>query len=369
MTGDAARGETRLISVLIPCYQEEAFIAASLASVRAFTLPPGSAIEVLVIDGGSTDRTRQLVRETAEEDGRFRLIENPRRTQSSALNIGIRAARGEFILRLDAHSTYPADYLSQCLETALRTGSDNVGGIAVTRAGGAAYQAELAQALTTHRFGVGASFRTGAKEGPADTVPFGFFRRDTFERFGLFDERLARAQDYELNRRIVAGGGQVWLNPRIVVQYSQQPTLRRFLSKQFFLDAPYNAYMWYLAPYTFTPRHAITAAFAVGVIAGVPLSLLSRPIALAFGAVLALYAVLAILAGAQQAMRYRRLRHVVFLPFCFLAYHLTHGAGVLIGLARIALGMQPTKRSDPRWSVDEHASPHGGGTLQVAASR
>ena len=367
MSGDTTRGETRLISVLIPCYQEEGFIADCLTSVRAFTLPPGTAIEVLVIDGGSTDRTRQLVHASAERDSRVRLIENPRRTQSSALNIGIRAARGAFIMRLDAHSTYPADYLGQCLETALRTGSDNVGGIAVTRAGGAGYQAELTQALTTHRFGVGASFRTGAREGPADTVPFGFFRRDTFERLGLFDERLARAQDYELNRRIVAGGGTVWLNPRIVVQYSQQPTLSRFLSKQFFLDAPYNAYMWYLAPYTFTPRHAITAAFALGVIAGVPLSLLSRPIALAFGAVLALYAVLAVIAAAQQALRYRRLRHAVCLPLCFLAYHLTHGAGVLVGLGRIALGMQPAKRSDPRWSVDERSSTPG--ALQVAVSR
>jgi hypothetical protein len=284
------------------------------------------------------------------------------------LNIGIAASRGVYIMRLDAHSTYPTDYLAQCLETALRTGADNVGGVAVTGAGGPGYQAELTQALTSHRFGVGTSFRTGAKEGPADTVPFGFFRRDTFKRFGLFDERLARAQDYELNRRIVVNGGAVWLNPRIIIEYSQQPTLRRFLSKQFFLDAPYNAYMWYLAPYTFTPRHAITAAFVLGLIVGVPLALLSKPIAVLLGSIMGLYAMLAFVASVQQAMRYERLRHAIVLPFCFLAYHLTHGLGVLTGLARIAFGVQPPKRQDPRWAIDaQHSSPAS--SIQAVVSR
>jgi succinoglycan biosynthesis protein ExoA len=339
----------RLISVVIPCYQEEGFITSCLASVRAFTLPAGWETEVLVVDGGSTDKTRQLVRDAAAQDSRFRMLENPRRTQSSGLNIGLRASRGEYILRLDAHSTYPPDYLAQCLETSERTASDNVGGVAVTRPAGPGYQAALTQALTTHRFGVGASFRTGAREGPADTVPYGFFRRDTFERFGLFDERLARAQDYEFNKRIVTRGGKVWLNPRIVVQYFQQPTLRSFLRKQFFLDAPYNAYMWYLAPYAFTPRHAVTAAFALGVIVGLPLAMFSTSIAALLTVALGAYALLAVAASVQQAIRYRQPRHVFFLPFCFAAYHLTHGVGVLSGLAHIVSQAAPMRRLDRPW--------------------
>ena len=348
MNGNDTR-EPGLVTVVIPCYQEERFITGCLHSVRGFTLPAGITIEVLVVDGGSTDETRSLVRALATQDQRIRLLDNPGRIQSSGMNIGIAASRGEYILRLDAHSTYPANYLAECLDTLLRTDSDNVGGVAVTRAGGTGYQASLTQALTTHRFGVGASFRTGAKEGPADTVPYGFFRRDVFDRFGLFDERLARAQDYEFNRRIVAQGGKVWLNPRIVVQYNQQPTLRRFLRKQFVLDAPYNAYMWYLAPYAFTPRHAVTAVFAVGLIAGLPLALLWKPLAMALGVALGTYAALALVASIQQAAAYRHVRHVLFLPLCFFAYHLAHGVGVLKGLWRVLVGAGPVRRDEPSW--------------------
>lgn len=352
MKQNGSHPRPRLISVVIPCYQEEAFISNCLASVQAFALPPGWDIEVLVVDGGSTDRTRALVQHVVDRDRRFRLLDNPRRAQSSGLNIGIRASRGEYVLRLDAHSTYPGDYLTQCLSTAERTNCDNVGGVAVTRPAGGGYQAALTQALTSHRFGVGSSFRTGAKEGRADTVPYGFFRRDTFERFGLFDERLARAQDYEFNRRLVRSGGQIWLDPRIVVQYTQQPTLRSFLRKQFFLDAPYNAYMWYLASYTFTPRHAITAVFVLGILIGLPLALFSTPIAAVVGLVLGAYALFALTASVQQALRYRHMRHVVCLPFCFLAYHLVHGLGVLTGIVRLALGIAPVRRADARWTGD-----------------
>ena len=341
-----------LVSILIPCYQERDFIIPCLESVRRFELPAGWDIEVLVIDGGSTDGTQDRVTEFAASDSRFRLLHNPRRTQSTALNLGLVDSSGDYVLRLDAHSTYPADYLKKCIETSLRTGAENVGGLVVTRARGSGYQAALVQALTTHWFGVGSSFRTGAKEGPADTVPYGFFRRDTFKKFGLFDERLWRGQDYEFNRRIRAGGGLVWLDPRIVLDYFQQPTLKRFLRKQFREDAPYNAYMWYLAPYTFTPRHAVTAVFALGVMFGIPLAFLARPLAVLVGGILATYLVLALSASVQQALRYRRPAHVLLLPLSFLAYHLTHGVGVLGGLARIGLGIQPVRRKDPRWRVD-----------------
>lgn len=353
----ASTRQSGLVTVVIPSYQEERFITACLESVRGFALPSGIAIEVLVVDGGSADGTRDLVQAMVARDARIRLLHNPGRIQSSGMNIGIAASRGEYILRLDAHSTYPENYLAECLETLRRTDSDNVGGVAVTRAGGTGYQASLTQALTTHRFGVGASFRTGISEGRADTVPYGFFRRDVFDRFGLFDERLARAQDYEFNRRIVAQGGKVWLNPRIVVQYNQQPTLGRFLRKQFVLDAPFNAYMWYLAPYAFTPRHAVTAVFALGIVLGLPLALLWSPFAVALAGALGLYAALALVASVQQAMHYRHARHVLFLPFCFLAYHVAHGVGVLKGLARVLFSAAPVQREEARWSTMLPAAP------------
>ena len=339
------------VSILIPTYQERDYISGCLESVRAFTRPAGTEVETLVIDGMSDDGTRDIVASAAAQDSSIRLIDNPQRFQSAALNKGIAAAKGEFILRLDAHSFYPVDYLELCLATAERTKADNTGGIVTTLRRGKHYQAGLVQALITHKFGVGNSgFRTDAPEGPADTVPYGFFRRDVFDRVGMFDERLVRAQDYEMNRRILAAGGKIWRNPRIAVSYYPQPDFKRFIAKQFVYEAPYNAYMWYLAPYSFAPRHAITALFSAGVLGGLIFSPFVHWIRVAFGAAMLLYFVLAILSAVQQAFRYTEPLHVVTLPFAFFAYHFMHGLGVLIGLLRLATGTAPVQKSREPWA-------------------
>lgn len=334
------------VSILIPCYQERNFIGPCLKSVLAFELPPSTTIEVLVLDGMSTDGTREIIETVAAGDSRIRLVDNPKRIQSEALNLGISLAHGEYVMRLDAHSFYPTDYLALCLETAVRTGADNTGGIVTTMRRGDGYQAALVQALITHKFGVGNSgFRTDATEGPADTVPYGFFKREIFSKVGAFDLRLLRAQDYEMNRRIINSGGKIWRNPKIDIEYYPQPDFASFIRKQFVYEAPYNAYMWYVAPYSFALRHAITAIFALGVIGGLVLSPFSSVIRTAFILVMALYFLLAILSAVQQAVRYREPRHVLFLPLSFFAYHFLHGLGVIGGLIRLAAGSAPVQRS------------------------
>lgn len=338
------------VSILIPCYQERNFIRACLESVRAFELPENFSIEVLVLDGMSTDGTREIVSEIAAADPRIRLVDNLKRTQSAALNLGIPLAHGDYLMRLDAHSVYPTDYLAHTVETAIRTGADNTGGVVATMRRGEGYQSALVQALTTHKFGVGDSgFRTDAAEGEADTVPYGCFRKEVFAKVGLFDERLLRAQDYEMNRRITAAGGKIWMNPAIQVSYYQQPDLTSFIKKQVVHEAPYNAYLWYLAPYAFTPRHAITGVFAAGVIGGLLLSAVSPLIGIAFAGVMALYFTLAFAAGCQQAIRYKEPRHVLFAPIGFFLYHFLHGVGVLIGLARLATGTAPVQGKPEPW--------------------
>lgn len=340
----------RLVSVLVPCRNEESYITACLESVLAFELPAGLAIEVLVLDGRSEDRTVALAQAIAIRDARVRVIDNPGHIQATAVNLGVKQARGAWIMRLDAHARYPTDYLKLCYETALRSGADNVGGIFLTEAGGAGYTAQIVQALTTHKFGVGDSgFRTGAKEDWADTVPYGFYRRDVFDRIGWLDERLVRAQDYEFNRRLIASGGRILRNPEIHIHYFNQPTLTAFLRKQFFREAPYNVYMWYLAPYAFAPRHAVTGAFAAGVLAAAALSFYSTWIAGIFAAVMGLYAGLAIASAVQQAIRYRRPAHVICLPFCFFFFHFVHGCGLLVGLGRLLASTSPVQKIGEPW--------------------
>ncbi len=346
-----SRDGARTVSILIPCLNEFHFIQSCLSSVLEFSIPAATELrEIFVIDGGSTDGTPDVVREMALTDERIRLLQNPGRIQSTALNIGVRAASGDYIVRLDAHSAYPRDYLNSTLETSLRTGCDNVGGLFVTQRRGGSYNASVIQALTTHKFGVGdAGYRTGAQEGPADTVPYGCFRRELFDRIGLFDERLVRAQDYEMNRRIIAAGGCIWRNPAIHVRYFPQPDFISFIRKQVVYEAPYNAYLWYLAPYAFAARHAITGAFTLGVLGGLALSPFSAPIRLIFLALMATYLTLAVLSAIQQAVRYREPRHVVSLPFAFFLYHFLHGAGLLAGLVRLVTHTAPVQKASEPW--------------------
>lgn len=355
------------ISVVVPVYNEQAFVANCLASIKGFTVPDGWAIsEVLIVDGGSTDATCEIVSRAMASDQRIAIVRNPRRIQATALNVAIESAVGDYILRLDAHASYPPDYLEKCVEAVVLTHADNVGGVVVTMPGGDGYGASLVQALTTHKFGVGDSgFRLGERGGKADTVPFGFFRRDIFRKVGFFDERLVRGEDYELNRRIALTGGVVWRDPAIRATYFNKANLWSFLKKQAASEAPYNAYMWYLAPYAFAWRHSIAAIFVVGLFWGVifwPWGLI-RAIYLS---VLFLYLFMAIVSSVQQALKYRDWRHVFCLPFCFFLYHSLYGAGVLYGLLKIATRTAPVQKDRGPWKgadkflVADILQPHPG---------
>ena len=213
----------------------------------------------------SDDNTVKIIKDIIVEDPRIKLLYNKKKFQASAINIGLKKAKGDWVMRLDAHSIYPSNYLELCYETAIETKAENVGGIVIAEQNGESYEASQVQALTTHPFGVGDSgFRVGMNAGEVDTVPYGFFKKEVFQKIGLMDERLIRAQDYEFNRRIKKFGGSVYINPKIKIYYYNQSSLIKFFKKQIYLDAPYKLTCIWL--YTFTIRHSITALFSLGVI-------------------------------------------------------------------------------------------------------
>lgn len=339
-----------LISVIVTVRNEEKFIIPCLNSINAFDLPSGVEVEIFVIDGMSTDKTWELVNDKACCDSRIRIISNPRITQAAGVNLGILNSRGNWIAWLGAHSVYPKDYLGRLFAKAKQTKADYTGGVINTIAYNNSCSAALVQALTTHRFGVGGSgFRTNAKDGPADTASYGLFNRQIFYKIGLFDERLVRAQDFEYNSRIRQSGGVVWLDTQLIVDYYNQPNLLKFLKKQLFKEAPYNAFMWYLAPYTFTYRHAITSVFTIGVIGGLFLSPFSRVVNYIFISAIVLYFFLAVVSALQQAKRYKNLLHVLTLPISFFLYHFLHGLGVLCGIFRLVTGTSPVQKIKEPW--------------------
>jgi glycosyltransferase involved in cell wall biosynthesis len=337
-----------LVSIVIPCRNERGHIEKCVRSVlRQESLPDG--FELIVADGMSDDGTREILTRLAAEDPRLQVIDNPQRIVPTALNLAIRRARGEWVVRLDAHSEYPPNYLKLCIETGERRGADNVGGAVVTLSREETFIGRIVQALTTHRFGVGnAGFRVGAEEGVADTVPFGCYRRQVFERVGWFDERLVRNQDYEFNRRLAKAGGKVWFTPRISAVYYNQGDLAGLL-RQAFVTGEWNVYMWYVAPYSFVWRHAIPLAFVTSLIfTGLCFLIWPWFAFIVLAAIAAPYLTLALAAAREQSKRYGK-RLFLLLPVAFWLYHLAYGIGGVKGILRLLVRRSPVQSVPEPW--------------------
>ncbi len=318
-----------LVSIIIPMRNEEAFVRRCLDSVLG-QIPGRQDIEVLCIDGASTDRTRALVQEYVQRDPRVRLLDNPRRIVPCALNLALREARGEFIMRLDCHAEYAADYVDQTLAALARTGADIIGGYLNTVPHQDTPVGRAIAAATSTPFGVGGSaFRTGGAEQATDALPFGTFRRSVFSRFGLFDERLVRNQDIEFYGRVRRGGGKVMLSPQIRLTYVTRATYGG-LRQQAFYNGLWNPYTLYLTGGGPRWRHFVPLAFV--------LSLLTLAVAGGFWwpawallvAELLLYVGVAGVAAARAAPPARTRARLVFLAF--LQFHLAYGFGELCGL-------------------------------------
>lgn len=218
--------QAQTISVIVPCRNEREHIDVFCASVLEQQIPSGWELEVLIADGMSDDGTRERLSHWVQEDPRFVLIANPGRIVSTGLNRCIERAKGSFIVRLDVHTVYAHDYIEQCLKTWQRTGADNVGGPwrAMGMPGQPVQQA-IAAAFQSKWVAGGALSRDLDYEGEVDTVYLGSWPRQTFERFGGFDETLVRNQDDEHNLRIHKGGGRIWQSALIRSTYHPRASI------------------------------------------------------------------------------------------------------------------------------------------------
>src|SRR2546428_5067522 len=219
------------VTIAIRCLNETAFIEACLRSVLDQDYAR-DRLEVLVADGMSVDGTRPLLARIAEADPRIRVIDNPERIQAAGLNAILKLARGEVIVRMDTHCEYQRDYVRKCVETLARTGADNVGGAQRPRAR-TFFQKALCAALGSPLGLGGVKYRYPPKEGFVDTVFLGAFPRRVFETVGLYDPRAVTNEDAELNQRLLAAGGKVYLSRDIVVHYYPRASLPA-LARQYF---------------------------------------------------------------------------------------------------------------------------------------
>jgi glycosyltransferase involved in cell wall biosynthesis len=325
-----------VVSLIVAARNEEGFIGRCLDSIVATTYPR-DRLEVLVVDGMSEDRTREIVEDYAARHPCIRLLDNPKKHATAAFNAGITAARGEILMILGAHAAYAPWYVERCVRTLLRSGADNVGGIwrIVPRDG---TLVGLAIALASaSAFGSGDAYTKRGIRGPrlVDTVFGGCYRREVFERIGLFDERLARSQDFDFNLRLRRAGGKIVMDPEIICTYFVRSTLPEFWRHNLD-DGFWTFYPLRYGRRTFTLRHVVPLVFVVGLGGAALLAPFSRPLGAAALGVLGAYIVATVGASAAIAVRHRRIGLLAALPVVFAARHVGHGIGALGGLFRAA---------------------------------
>jgi glycosyltransferase involved in cell wall biosynthesis len=318
-----------LVTVIMPIRNEAAYIRRSLGAVLAQDYPP-ERMEVLVVDGMSVDGTREAVEELASTHPHIsvRLLDNPACITPAAFNIGLRHARGEVIILVGGHCEIAPDYVRRCVEILERTGADCVGGPVVPV--GESFTARAIALAQSSLFGVGSvPFRTRMNyAGYVDTVPFGAYRRQVFDRVGLFDEELVGGEDDEFNFRLKQSGGRIWLDPSIRSVYYTRRDLRGFW-RQYFRYGFCKVRVIQKRRGIPSWRHLVPGAFVLGLGGSVLLALLTHQPLWALSVALP-YAVANGVASLWAARRDWKV--LPLLPAAFATLHLAYGLGFLWGL-------------------------------------
>jgi succinoglycan biosynthesis protein ExoA len=311
----------------VPVRNEERHIAACLDGIGAQTYP-ADRLDVIVVDGESDDRTVEIVRELTTIDPRIKIVSNPRRSMPSGLNLGIQHATGDYVGVVSGHSVLPPDYVERAVRASEATGAWSVGGRIVRRAD-TPMQRAIAIA-TASRVGVGDSAHNYSVEaGWVETVFPGLWRRELFDRIGLFDPGMIANEDNELSLRIRKAGGRIWFDPAIGVEYVPRSSLgdlfrqyRRYgLGKMRVLRKHRGGLRW---------RHFVPAALVAFLVIGAALAPLV-PIAPALWIIgLAVYALAIALAGIRLA---RADTPWWFISAALVTLHVAYGIGTWQGLA------------------------------------
>lgn len=319
------------ISVVIPVRNEQPHIAACLQSILDGSYPH-ECLEIWVVDGSSDDGTREIIQDFSRRYPLIGLLENPARVTPHAMNAGIRAARGELVVRIDAHAHYGPDYLTTLAAWMERLGADNVGGVVVTQPASDSSQAKAVAVILSHPFGIGNSqFRLdrGGEPFEVDTVPFGCYRREIFDRIGMYDELFVRNQDDELNARLKKAGGRIFLIPDVRIDYVARDSLNK-LARMFYQYGYFKPLVAIKLGRPATWRQLVPPAFTAALL-GLPLiSWLVPGAGWLWTFTVGAHSTVNLLVSARQA-RDKGWRLFPYLFYGFLMAHVAYGLGYLHG--------------------------------------
>jgi GT2 family glycosyltransferase len=317
------------VTLVVAARNEERHLAACLDSIIAQTVGL-QALQVLVVDGRSEDRTRDIFAEYQARYGdSLALIDNPRRITPCAFNLGIAAATAPYVGFVSAHSTLAPDYVAECLSALERSGADDVGGPLNMTSDG--YVAGAIAVATNSPFGVGnAAWRYATEETYVDTIFPGMYRREVFERIGTFDEELVRNQDDELNFRLTQSGGKIFLTPKIKTYYVNRSSLGK-LWRQYYDYGFWKVRVMQKRGGAASWRHYVPAVFVMALLVAVWSGMLFdehwwllQGLTMAYGT--------GALVFAYRACRREGWAYLPLLPLIFLCLHLSYGIGFIQGV-------------------------------------
>ena len=314
------------LSVICPIYNEEKYIGQFLDSLLKQDYPKDD-LEILLVDGMSKDKTRDIVAGYTAQYPFIRLIDNPDKIVPYAMNRGIKAAKGEIIMRLDAHASYQPDYFSVLVNGLRRLKADNVGTVCKTDVLNETPKTLAIREVLGNKFGVGNStFRTGIdREQEVETVPFGCWPREVFEKYGKYDVRLVRNQDIELNKRIIRGGGKIYILPDTYCTYLARETWRA-LAKNNYGNGKWNILTVYYTN-TFSSlslRHFIPLLFLLSLIVPLLLAFVWWP-----------FALVGLLSIVSLKLAISKHLNFCYLLITFFVLHLSYGWGSLVGILKL----------------------------------
>lgn len=324
-----------MLSVICPIYNEGKYIAQFLESLLKQDYPQDD-MEILLVDGMSNDRTREIVAGYTVKYPFIRVIDNPDKIVPYAMNRGIEAAKGDVIMRLDAHASYQPDYFSVLVKGLRRLNADNVGTVCETDVLNKTPKTLAIREVLGNKFGVGNStFRTGIdREQEVETVPFGCWPREVFEKYGKYDVRLVRNQDIELNKRIIRGGGKIYILPDTYCTYLARETWHA-LAKNNYGNGKWNILTVYYTKTlsSLSLRHFIPLLFLLSLIVPLFLALIWWPFALISAASLLAY--IGLLSVVSLKLAVEKKLNFCYLFITFFVLHLSYGWGSLVGILKL----------------------------------
>ncbi len=326
-----------MLSVICPIYNEEKYIEKCIQSILEQDYPK-EKLEILFVDGMSTDKTREIVKMYSKEYSFIRLLDNPHKIVPYAMNKGIEESNGDIIMRLDAHATYECNYFSVLVSSLQRLKADNIGSMCKTDVLNKTPKTLAIKEVLSNKFGVGNStFRLGVdKEQKVDTVPFGCWPRRVFEKYGLYNVKLVRNQDIELNKRIINGGGSIYIVPNTFCTYLARETYSG-VAKNNYGNGKWNILTVYYTKLlsSLSIRHFIPLVFLLSLVIPLLLSMFYLPIILvalfSFMSYVLLLGYISIKTAVKKRLSFVRL----FITFIIL--HLSYGCGSLVGICSLPI--------------------------------